>query len=257
MSTAALRHFVPALRKLEGELAAPVPDRVLILRELESDLEALRARFTDAGMTPEDAEARALEALVPDSSALRELDRLHTPLYGRLTRPLADARLRLVERSALALATASVLVLEAFALTRARLLEDPSPFLWPVLVVGALLIAGILATGFGVWVKRDHRAPEPGLHVIVSLSVLVVGVALGGAFIELTRLAGVLEESPHRAVELVSAWLVRDSVLLSVAVLLATTGGLAWFVLTRWLTAVKAAHRELLGFEDRFPEPLR
>ncbi len=254
MSAVALRHFVPALRKLEGELAVPIPERVLILRELESDLEALRARFTEAGLAPEDAEARALEALVPDPAALRELDHLHTPLYERLTRPWADSRLRLVERSALALATASVLMVEAFGLLRADLLGDASPFLWPVLLLGALLCAAILATGFGVWVKGDHRAPERGVHVIVSLSVLLVAVAVGGAFTELVRLAATLEASPGRALELVPRWLVRDCVLVSLALLLATMGGLAWFVLTRWLTAIRAAHRDVLGLEDRFPE---
>jgi len=257
MSTAALRHFLPVLRKLEGELAVPIPERVRILRELEYDLEELRDRFAADGLTPEEAEARALEALVPDPFAIRELGRLHTPLYGRLTRGVADHRLRLVERSALAATAAFVLLVATLALLRADLLTDPSPFLWPVLGLGALLAATIVWTGFELWVKGNHRVPERHLDAVVTLSLVLPVVAVGGAFIDFCRLAAALEVTPDRALVLLPEWLVRDGALLAVALLFATAGAWTWFVLTRWLATVREAHREALGFDDRFPETRR
>ena len=64
---------------------------------------------------------------------------------------------------------------------------------------------------------------------------------------DLYRLAGILERTPELAGNLASDWLVRDSALLSVAILLALAGGLAWFVLSQWLALVSGARRELLG----------
>ena len=42
---------------------------------------------------------------------------------------------------------------------------------------------------------------------------------------------------------------VRVCGLLAVAILVAAAGGLTWFVLTQWLSAVKAAHRDVLGLD--------
>lgn len=254
MSTAATRRFLPILRTLERELATPIPDRVRILRELEHDLEGLQARYVAAGMPPAEAEARALEALVPDLGSLHELGRLHTPLYGRLTEGVAEERLRLAERTSFALATAFVLLFEAMAVLRSDLLGDPSPFLWPVLLLGGLLGALIVAKAFELWIKRDHRAPARGLGAILGVAALTLAVGLAGAFIDLLRLAGVLERAPELTGALLWPALVRNCALLAVALLVAAAGGLTWFVLTQWLGAVRAAHRDVLGF-DGWTEP--
>jgi hypothetical protein len=249
MSTAVTRRFLPVLRTLERELAAPIPERVRILRELEHDLEALRERYVAAGLSPAEAEARALEALVPDRSALGELARLHAPLYRRLTARVAGARLRLAERTTFALATGTVLLVETLALTRADLLRDPSPFLWPVLALGGLLGALIVATSFALWIKRDHRAPDRGLAAIVAVSALALLVAATGAVVDLVGTAAAIERSPALADTLLARAFVRECALLAVAVLVAAAGALTWFVLTQWLGAVRAAHRDVLGLD--------
>ena len=139
MTARAARAFLPTLRKVERQLSMPVPARVRILRELEYDLEEFRSQLEAEGLPAEDARARSLDALVPDGGALRELGRLHTPLYRRLTGHLAEARVRLLERSALAILTISVLVAETWLLLKADLFSDPSPYLWPVLGLGAMM----------------------------------------------------------------------------------------------------------------------
>ena len=110
MTTDAVRSFLPILREVERELSVPIPERVRILRELEFDLEGLRSRFMAQGLPAEEARVRALEALVPDGTALEELGRLHAPTYLRITRHLSENRLRIIERSALALSTTSVIL---------------------------------------------------------------------------------------------------------------------------------------------------
>ena len=239
--------FQSTLRRLDRDLTLPVPDRVRILRELEFDLEALSGELAARGMSPEEARARALDALVPGGATLRELDRLHAPHYRRLTRHLSPGRLRAIERSALALATAAVLLAESFLLLRADWLRHASPFLWPVLGLGALLFAAIAAQSFRLWVKHDHRDPAANFRVILLLSGLTLATGVFGALVDFFRLAGVLRIDPGLAGSLLLEWLAGSCVLLSFSLLLALAGGLAWFVPAHWLALVSGTHAELLG----------
>ena len=247
MSVRADRAFLPTLRALERELAVPLPERVRILRELEYDLEELCGRLEGEGMPSEQARARALEILAPDGTTLRELGRLYTPVYVRLTRGLRCERLRVLERSALALAAATVLVIEAGLLLGADLLRAPSPFIWPVLALGALLFAAVAGKAFELWVRRDHRALERGLGPILTLSAATLVAGAGGSFVELYRLVSGFEASGHASSAAALAWLIRTSSLMAVALLVAMTGALAWFVITHWLALVVGARRDLLG----------
>lgn len=249
MSVEAVRAFLPALRELERELQAPIPDRLRILRELEYDLEQLESRLIADGISPDEARRRAIEALVPDGSTLAALDRLHAPLYRRLTRRVGDGRLRLIERTLLVLATVGVLAGGIAALFRARLLLDPSPYLWPVLGLGAALLAATAAKIFEVWIKRDHRVPARGLRAILGLSAAVLLAGLCGMVLDLYHLASLLERAPDLAEALVPVWLVRDCALLFVSIILALAGGLVWLVLAQWLALVSEARRTTLGFD--------
>jgi hypothetical protein len=170
-------------------------------------------------------------------------------MYTRFARRVGGHRVRVAERTALVLATLAVLLLEAAPLVRADLLRAPSPFLLVVLGSGALLGATIVATAFRMWIKWNPEPPAGGLAAVLALSALVLATGLGGALVDLYRLAGVLERAPELASTLVPRWLVRDSVLLAVSMLIALAGGLAWFVSTRWLAVVSGAHREVLGFD--------
>jgi len=253
VSTRAVRVFLPALRELERELQAPIPDRLRILRELEFDLEELRAALLADGVPPEEAERRATEALVPDPHTLAVLDRLHAPLYRRLTRGMREERLRLIERSLLVIATVGVLAGGTTGLFRARLLVDPSPYFWPVLGLGALLLATAGSKVFEVWIKRDHRVPARGLGAILGLSAAVLLAGFGGTILDFYHLTSLLARAPDLANALVPVWLVRDCALLSVSIILALAGGLVWLVLAQWLALVSGARRSALGLDTHHP----
>lgn len=247
MSPTKERGFAPVLREVESGMALPLPDRIRILRELEYDLEELWGRFVAEGVPDDEARRRALDALVPDAGSLVELDHLHAPLYRRLTQRFPSSQLRLAERTALGVAVAAVLGVQTATLLRVDLLRDPSPFLWPVLVAGGFLFALVLAKGFQLWIKGDHTQPTRGLGSILVAAGIVLSLGIGGTIFDLFRLAVVLEQTPELAEALVPLWLFRSSALLSVAILLALAGGLAWFILSQWVALVRRAHREVLG----------
>ncbi len=247
MSGPAARGFAPVLREVERGLALPIPDRVRILRELKYDLEELCERLVADGLSPEVARGRAVQALVPDRATLRELDRLHAPWYRRVTRHLTADRLRLAERGVLAIATASMVIVQTVTLLRVDLLRDPSPFLWPVLGLGALLFATVVTKIFNFWIKGDHRTPGQGLSTILALAGATVLTGLGGMLFDLYRLAGALERASELTDVVAGEWLLRDLTLLSISILLALGGGLAWLVLNQWLSLVSGARRDVLG----------
>lgn len=247
MSSGSVRAFLPTLRKIEQELTLPIPDRIRILRELEFDLEELRAKFLAEGVPPGEAYRLALETLAPDPGSLRELDRVHGPLYRKITAHLSERRLKTLERTALVLVAGLTLVAQTVVLLRADLLRAPSPFLWPVLGLGGLLAAVILAALFGLIVKGDHRVARGSLNGVLAVSGGILGLGIGGAFTDFFRLAVILENSPELAETLTPIWLLRDCSLLSVSLLLALGGGLIWFVLNQWLSLVSEAHKDILG----------
>ena len=249
MSSGATRAFLPILRRLEGELSIPLPHRVSVLQELEADLEELTATFVARGYRVVDARRMAEEALVPDGTALGELRRVHASSYERLVLRFGGSRLRVVERTALVLATTAVVVLEAVALSQMNLGYDPSPFIWPVLALTGLLFAAIVASAFSLWIKKDESDPSRAARGVLPLAGLVLGTGLGGVMIDLYLLAAGLEAAPAQAATLFLQWLRRDGSLLAVSMLASLLGGLTWFVLTQWRSALAAARARALGLE--------
>ncbi|MDH3735005.1 MAG: hypothetical protein OEU54_15865 [Gemmatimonadota bacterium] len=252
MTARRARAFLSTLRKVERHLGVPVPARVKILRELEFDLEELRGRLEAEGLCPEEARARALEALVPDPGTLTELGELYTPRYRRLTGHLDQDVVRVLERSTLAIMAAGLLAAGALALSRADLFRDPSPFLWAVLALGGISIFLAAGEGFALWVKRDHQLSRGGPRLILALAGVTLGLGLFGALLDAYQLvattggaaAFMLPES-FESFE----WFARQAGLLTASLVLALAGGLAWFVLTQWLTLVSGARLDVLGLD--------
>ncbi len=251
MTPSGPRAFLPALRRLDRELAVPVQHRVRILRELEYDLEGLRSHFVERGLSPDEAYDRAVAALVPDGPAMSALARVHEPWLRRVTRLLPQARLRALERGALAAAVVSVVGAEGWALLRSDLLSDPSPFLLPVLCLGGVLAVAALALALRVGLAGGVR-PEGGARLLLVLSAGILLAGVTGAGVDSYRLAAHLERAPSQAGTLVLKWLERDAGLLCVSLLVALAGGLAWFALTQWISFLDAARRDALGLAD-FP----
>lgn len=242
-----MRTFLSSLRELDTRLPVPLPARVRILRELESDLEGLQARLVEQGVPLAEARARAEEALLPDAGTAREISRVHQPPYARLTRDLPEGRLRLAERAALALAAGSVLVGIMAALLRNAILPGLSLHLGLVLAAGLVLLAETGRLGFDLWVRGRHEETAPALHRVLALSVGVLLLGALGALLGLYDLAALVPLEPDRTSDLVVAWLLRTSTVLAVALLLALAGGLAWLCMTQWLAWAGHARRDVLG----------
>lgn len=249
MTDRALHDHVEAIRSLGSRLALPLPARTRLLRELREDLEGLTTRLESTGLSTVEARRRAREVLVPDTETLRELERLGMPWYRRVTADLDPQALRRAERIVLAVATVMLLGVEAATLVGAGLLRDPSPFLWPVLGMGAILLTSVLAKAFELWVKGEHARLRRGLGALAALAGCTVGLACTGALVDFIGLATTLEADSSQATRLTTQWLVRDAALLSSAIILSVAGALGWFALRSWIAVAEHAHETALDIE--------
>ena len=228
-----------------GEL--PHPARTRILLELTADLEALSADLRRSGVPEAQAVSRAAERVLPSGPALDALVRLHRPFYHRVTAPIPDSSLRRWERGALLTATMAALGTGIFFLSSMGLLAAPSPFLWAILALAGATFAMVLAKGFQIFVRREHRPEtlERGLGLLLGLAGAALLVAGAGAVTGLWTLAAALEVGSPDPVPLLIAWLLRESVLVTTGLLTALAAGLAWFLLSQAAAAVRGGDQEV------------
>lgn len=225
----------------------PHPARTRILLELAGDVEALSEELRRDGVSEAEAIARAEERVIPSGPALDALVGLHRPLYQRLTEPIPHSSLRRWEQGALLAATLGVLAGSVGFLVWAGLLVDPSPFLWGVLALSAATVALAFRKGFQLFVRREPRSEtlERELGLILGVSGAALLAAGAGVVSGLWHLAAAMEAGAQDPAAHLMAWLRRDAVLLSVGLLTALTGGLAWFLLAQGAAAVRSGDQEV------------
>lgn len=223
------------------------PARTRILLELAGDVEALSADLRGSGVPEAEAARRAVERVVPSEAALDALVRLHRPFYRRVMAPIPDSALRRWERGSLIVTTTLVLGAGVGLLGIHGLLDAPSPFLWATLGLAGAVAAVALGKGFQLFVKRDHRPGrlDRGLGTLLALSGAAVLVAGAGTVTDLWTLTAALEAGVPDPVPLITAWLVRESVLVVTALLTAIAGGLTWFLLAQGVAAVRGGDEEV------------
>jgi len=236
--------FGEALNRVASRLDLPQPERTRILEEILTDLQDLKAGLVNRGWSPEDAEARTVRLLVPSEPAIDALIRLHEPLYQRLTRRLSPSVMRRAERAILLLVTAGVLGPMLSSLFGSGVLSDPSPLLWGVIALAAviLLLAGRRAKE--LFLIRDHHPGtlRNGLGRLLVGSGVSLGVGVAGLVLELYGLAAAVEASGLATTELIVPWLLDSSALLSASLITALLGGLCWFLLVQKVEMVERAN---------------
>ena len=106
-----------------------------------------------------------------------------------------------------------------------------------------------VAKVFTLWIKGDHRLSEQRFTGILALSGLTLATGVGGILFDVYSLFSVLERTPDLAGILVPEWMVREAALLSVSILLAVAGALAWFLLTHRVALLSDDRRAVLGLD--------
>ena len=234
------------LRRISERIAVPLPRKTSFLRELSADVGALTERLIEDGVEANEARHHALVALVPDDETLRRLEALHAPWYTKLTGRWSAERLRRTERMGLAASFVVILTVQTTAILQADFLRYVSPFLWPVLAAGTVVVLATIWKAFQLWVKADHTDPRGGLRGLLVLSAAPLAIAAVGTWVDVVKLAGVLQRNPELQQDLVLRSLIQDAAMLSIAILFALFGGLGWLLFSQWVAIQEDAHERAL-----------
>ncbi len=240
--------FDEVLRELAGELDLPEPIRSRTLLELRSDLEGMAAALESRGLAREEARSRALESLRPSPAAVRDLGRVHRPLYQRVVDRFSVRGRHRIERGLLVVLALLYLALGLSGLARFDLLASPSPFLWPVLgiavligLVGASKLFRLYVVGaYGPGLRR-------GLDFLLGLAASALMAGFAGAVLDFYRVAGRISGSADRQLPELLGWLRQDMALLTAALLAASAAGMIWLVAAVRIARIEQTEAAALG----------
>ncbi|MFW6201104.1 MAG: hypothetical protein ACOC8B_00880 [Gemmatimonadota bacterium] len=249
-----MNRFETVLRRVGARLELPHPARTRVLRELSSDLDDLYRAYRERGLDDDEAAARAARLLAPSSDSLEALERLHAPLYRRLLARFSHRTRNRAERVLLGGISAVVLSGGFLALAGADVLAGPSPWVAPVLALGAAVLVLGAAKIFLLYVKRDHSPSRlrTGLSALLALGCASVIVGVLGFLLDTYRFAEAVAGAVDRQFVLTMRWVRQDATLLALSLLVALAAGLAWFLCLRRVIAIEAAEASLYG-SDRVP----
>jgi hypothetical protein len=184
--TARYGDFRDGLRDVANRLSLPLTTRLRILRELQADHVDTVARLMERGIPEAEARHRARTALLPDGETLAALERLHQPLYRRLTRNVENHRLQQLERWALLGTTAAVVALGVSALLRGVL----GTLIGITIAAQAIEAAGNISTSL-VWggIKVALITSEFGMLILVVAALIWFGLQFRWRMLEARELA--------------------------------------------------------------------
>ena len=245
--------FDAELRGLAERFDLPEPVRSRALLELRSDLEDMAAALEARGLGAEEARRRALEALLPGREAEAEWGRVHRPLYQRLVDRFSARGRHRLERLLLAVVAATYLGGGVLALSGFDLLGSPSPWLWPVLALSGLMVLVGVTKLFQLFVAGAHGRARlhRGLGLLLGLAGATLLVAFAGVAVDLYAVAGRLQGEASSPMAEVLSWLRSEAVLLSVALVSASAGGLVWLAASVRIAAIEQAEAAALGFSQQ------
>ncbi len=226
--------------------ALPLSVRTRLGREVQADLEGAYTAFLARGLTPARAMERARALVIPGPEATERLALLHRPLYAALIRRFPLAVTRRGERLAFVLVSTSTLVVLASVMLGLDLSPASVPFLTPILGVGALVAASLATKAFQLFVKgATPEQARRGLGWPLALSLLLVLVAGGVGLSEVYRFASMAAAAPPEDLAPLVAFVGATATALAVALGLALSGALGWFLLVRAVVSAEEAEPRL------------
>lgn len=173
-----MRSAESVFRELNARLDLPARRRALLLREIRADFEDLVATLVAEGLTPETAQARALEMLAPNADDAGALTGLHRSSYARLVEHLRPGRVQVVERVGIGAMAALAVLAPMLAMGRGSLL--PPPVLAALGLVALLTVVNLAWQAFHIVVRGDADAVSLARAGAVQAGLVALTVSVGG-----------------------------------------------------------------------------
>lgn len=225
--------FAHVLRRAEGRLRAPEPQRSRILLEIAQDLEDAYRGHLARGCSDQEARRRAEAVFAASDGALEELGSVHRPALQRLLDRFSGGEGHALERGILSALALLAVAVGMYGLITARLTQPVSPFAWPLLV---LLLVATWACGWmaiRLYMRVDQPPLSSALLPLLGLGGLSLTLGLLALLLEIWQLAGSIESGGASGVAAAAPFLRRAAGLLTLALTQALAILFAWFHLRR------------------------
>lgn len=225
--------FAHVLRRAEGRLRVPEPQRSRILLEIAQDLEDAYRGYLARGCSEEEARRRAEAVFAASDEALDALGELHRPALQRVLDRLSDADGHAAERTILTGLAVFALAVGIYGLAAAGLARPMSPFAWPLLVLVAVAAwaCGRIAARLHLPVGAQPRRIR--LDILPGLAGGSLTLGLLGFLLESWQLAASIEAGGPGGVAVAAPFLRRAAAQLTLSLILSLAIFFAWFHLRR------------------------
>jgi hypothetical protein len=179
--------FQQELAEIKQKLDVPLPERLAIVAEIASDLDAAYAKLISSGVGPEEAKRLTLAEMGLDRHVMRELSAVYETFVARCLRMLPQKWAKgIYEISGMVPVIAFIWFTKGDIHMWEFLREGGWPAVLSILLMGALGLAMDLRHAFRWFVLRDHsknslsRFTHWPLYLAVGTLLLgVVGAAAG------------------------------------------------------------------------------
>jgi hypothetical protein len=244
-----VRRFIPALRRISGDLSLPEPAKSRVLLEMASDLESLFEHYRGRGLDEEEAARLTEEKLLASPEALRHLVAVHTTGYQRWVARAAGGLRWGFNLLLFAVGVVPMVAMGAWVAAGEFRLLGGAPLLWPMLLLAATAAAITAVKGWQLYVARERSTPRlhRWLPTLVFLGVLapVLGAVAFLTTLYRSAMAGMGGAGPAMQRE-VAAQIARDGALFALGLLLGIAAGVTWFVLVNRIAAIEQAESAAL-----------
>jgi len=235
------------LRDLNARLDLPARRRALLLRELRADFEDLVATLEAEGLTPEAAEARALELLSPTEEDAGALAGLHRSSYARIAERLAPGHVRLIERAGIGAMAALAALAPVMAVAYSTRL---APLTLVVLGCVALpLFAHLAWQAFRIVVRGDADAASLARAGTIQAGLVGLTVAAGALVVVTEAYVAAAALSTGGGIEVggVVGAMTRCADAAALTLGLTILGVFGALALHQWHVAARAVEEELIA----------
>jgi hypothetical protein len=179
--------FIPLLKSVAERIDLPQPAKSRILAEIASDLDGLYEHYLNEGSSPEEAQSKAAEVLDLSDEALEQLVDVHQSLFRRWMDSLSLQAQTRWERGLFSILVLILLATGIPQMSGEEFFQNPSPFIWPVAVLGLVSLLFGLWKCYQIYLRKDHRMGRvhQGLPTLIFFGLLATALGAFGFSIEL------------------------------------------------------------------------
>ena len=232
-------------RELNARLDLPARRRAELLRELRADFDDLVGTLVAEGLSPEAAQARALQMLAPTEEEAGTLSGLHRSGYARLVGAIQPRWVRVLERTGIGAMAALAVFAPTWALARGSGL--PLLALAALGGVAVLVVVNLAWQAFRIVVRGDATAADlvRAGTVQAGLVVLTLTTGAGAVATEVYMAASAWERAGEIGVQAVVGVLMVSADTAALALGLTTLAVFGALALVQWHLSAKNLEEEL------------